>query len=60
MGNSKNFHPSKMIIDRGEASVDNHFLRVKILTITILAMLYLYTTTTIRHLIKLCVCQAFY
>ena len=36
-----------MIIDRGEAEVDNHFRRVKILTITLSAMLYLFYHTEI-------------
>ena len=31
-----------MIIDIGFASVDNHFLRVNILTITLSGMYYLY------------------
>ena len=40
-----------MIIDRGEADVDNHFRRVNILTITLSGMYYLfyYTETTIRQ-----------
>ena len=40
-----------MIIDRGEAEVDNHFRRVNILTITLSGMYYLfyYTEITIRQ-----------
>ena len=40
-----------MIIDRGEAEVDNHSRRVTILTITLLGMFYLfyYTKITIRQ-----------
>ena len=34
-----------MIINLGFASVDNHFLRVNILTITLSGMQYLYITT---------------
>ena len=34
-----------MIIDRGEAKVDNHFGRVNILTIILSAMLYLFYHT---------------
>ena len=40
-----------MIIDRGEAEIDNHFRRVNILTITLSGMYYLfyYTEITIRQ-----------
>ena len=42
-----------MIIDRGEAEVDNHFRSVNILTITISGMWYLfyYTEITIKNAI---------
>ena len=43
-----------MIIDRGEAEVDNHFRRVKILTITLSAMLYLFYHTEIDENRKKC------
>ena len=36
-----------MIIDRGEAEVDNHFRRVDILTITLSGMYYLFYYTEI-------------
>ena len=50
-GDSKNVHPEEMIIDRGEAEVDNHFRRVNILIITHSWMYYLfyYTEITIRQ-----------
>ena len=48
--NGDHFHPSKMIINLGFASVDNHFLGVKILTITLSAMMYLYNEV-IGHLV---------
>ena len=48
---SKNVHPEEMIIDLGFASVDNHFGRVNILTITLSGIYYLfyYTEIIIRH-----------
>ena len=51
MGDSKTVHLEEMIIDRGEAEVDNHFRRVNILTITLSGMYYLfyYTKITIRQ-----------
>ena len=50
-GDSKNVHPEEMIIDWAEAKVDNHFRRVKILTITLSWLYYLfyYTEITIKQ-----------
>ena len=42
MGDSKKVHPEEMIIDRGEAEVDNHFGRVNIITNTLSEMYYLF------------------
>ena len=46
-GDSKNFHPEEMIIDRGEAKVNNHFRRMKLIINTLSAMLYLFYHTKI-------------
>ena len=44
-GDSKNVSLEEVIIDRGEAMVDNHFLRVNILTFTLTGMYYLFYHT---------------
>ena len=55
-----NVHPEEMIIDRGEAEVDNHFRKVNILTIILSGMycLFYYTEITIRQetLREMCWC----